>query len=52
VGIVPLLLFGLKARLTGTTTDTTSRNIKKNAEVKYPIRRDMSALKIFAFKTI
>ena len=33
--------------LTGTTNDTISRDIKKDAAVKYPIRRDVSAFTIF-----
>jgi hypothetical protein len=33
-----------KVKLTGTVNDIISRNIKKNAAVKYPRRRDVSAL--------
>jgi hypothetical protein len=33
--------------LTGTNTDTISRNIKNDAAVKFPIRRNVSAFTIF-----
>jgi hypothetical protein len=33
-----------KLMLTGTTNNTISRNIRKDAAVKFPIRRDMPAL--------
>jgi hypothetical protein len=33
--------------LTGTNNDTISRNIKKDAAVKHPIRRAVSAFTIF-----
>jgi hypothetical protein len=36
-----------KVKLTGTTNDIISRNIKKDAAVKYSIRRDVSALTTF-----
>ena len=39
-----------KVMLTGTTTDTISRSIKKDAAVKYPIRRNVSAFAGFTSK--
>ena len=41
-----------KTKLTGTTNDIISRNIKKDAAVKHPIRRDKSVLTILASNII
>jgi hypothetical protein len=45
----PTVWLWAKAKLAGAINDTVSRNIKKDAAVKYPIRRDMPALTRLSF---